>query len=411
LALITRRHVFYVEGYDPRGAAGYHRIFGREWALFRKVWGLGGHLGELAIDSDMLAHWDVDTAGPNWQVATRYEFLRLEPFIGASMREPLIRQIPRALAWTLDDLATGTLFRIFRAAWRFGVHLVLPQILLLGWLALALAGAVLAAVAATRFVDLPALLAAVIGLAAGAAIFAALRPLADRWFVVQLNVCWPNLRALGRGAPTGFDHPIEACAQRLVAVARAAQVDEIVVVGHSAGGAISPLVMARALELDPDLGRHGPRLVLLTVASLMPAVALHPAAVGLRGAIRRLASEPSVLWIDCQARKDIMNFWDFDPVAGIGVVAGAERCNPTIWIVRLRDMLTDDAYRRLRFSYFRMHYQFVMGNNRRAPYDYFLLVCGPVSFADWAEHEVQVFESFGPDAALLDARIASPVPT
>ena len=36
-------------------------------------------------------------------------------------------------------------------------------------------------------------------------------------------------------------------------------------------------------------------------------------------------------------------------------------------------------YRRIRLKFYRLHCQFISGNDRRAPYDYFMLVCGPVS--------------------------------
>ena len=47
--MIRRRHVFYVEGYDPQGAAGYYGMFGRELKRFRRAWGVRADLGELAI--------------------------------------------------------------------------------------------------------------------------------------------------------------------------------------------------------------------------------------------------------------------------------------------------------------------------------------------------------------------------
>jgi hypothetical protein len=31
-----------------------------------------------------------------------------------------------------------------------------------------------------------------------------------------------------------------------------------------------------------------------------------------------------------------------------------------------------------------MHYQFIMANEARSPYDFFMLVCGPASVTDWA---------------------------
>ena len=43
-------------------------------------------------------------------------------------------------------------------------------------------------------------------------------------------------------------------------------------------------------------------------------------------------------------------------------------------------MLSAPTLRRLRFSYMRLHYQFVMANERRAAYDYFMLMCGPAPF-------------------------------
>ena len=97
--------------------------------------------------------------------------------------------------------------------------------------------------------------------------------------MVQINSHWPYLLEYARGEPSCFDRCIEAGARRLVEIARANEADEIVVVGHSGGGVTGPAVVARALELDPDLGRHGPRVVLLTPGSLMPGIGLHRAAM------------------------------------------------------------------------------------------------------------------------------------
>ena len=36
-------------------------------------------------------------------------------------------------------------------------------------------------------------------------------------------------------------------------------------------------------------------------------------------------------------------------------------------------------YRRIRLNFFRVHCQFVSGNDRRTSYDYFMLTCGPIS--------------------------------
>ena len=400
--MIRRRHVFYVEGYDPQGAEGYYDLFRRSWKRFREVWRCDSRLGELALDSEEVAHWDIETWGPNWRVATRYEFLRLERVLSANMAQPMWRQVPRALAWMIDDLITGTTARVLRASWRFGLHLLYFQALLLLWLCIAIAAGGLAADIAIRLGGLSSTLAFGLGVAAALAGFFALRPLAARLRVIQINNCWPYLREFGRGRPSCFDAPIEGCAARVVAAARANAVDEIVMVGHSAAGVTAPAVMARALALDPELARRGPRIVLLTLGSIMPGVALHPAAAKMRELVGRLAVEPSLTWIDCQSRKDVMNFWEFDPVAGVGVAPAAERRNPLIWLVRFKEIVSPDYYRRIRLDLFRLHYQFIMSSDRRASYDYVMLVVGPAALAQWARHHDRLVAAFAEDATFLE---------
>jgi hypothetical protein len=396
--LIRRRHVIYVEGYDPQGAEGYYRLFSRSFGRFLKNWPIDAKIGDLQIDSDDFAHWDVATAGPNWRVQTRYEFLRQERMIRANMAKPMWRQVPHALGWMLNYLYTGTLFRVYRASLRYGVVLAHFQLLLLHWLAAsALVGWVVGFLL-SRLIPMPVFLVFIAGLAAAVGSFALLRPLADKFFVVQINSHWPHLLPFCRGEPSCFDHFVEACAHRLVEAARGRTAEEIVVVGHSGGGVLAPAVVKRALEIDGSLGTYGPRVVLLTPGSLMPGIGVHRHASRVRADIRRIAIEPTILWIDAQARADWLNFYDFDPVDGIGVDAGALRCNPLIWKVRLRDMLAPAFYRKIRFNLFRTHYQFIMANDMRAPYEYMMLVCGPLPVEQWARDGVSMLKRFAPDA-------------
>jgi hypothetical protein len=236
-ALIARRHVIYVGGYDPQGAEGYYRLFERSWKRFLTIWPLTSKLGPLELDAEDFAHWDVEAAGPNWRVATRYEFLRQEHMIRANMAEPMTRQIPRAFGWALDYLVSGALLRVLRTSWAFGLVLIYFQMMLIWWLVLSVVGGGLIAYAAAHALGLPVLLALVIGIACAFAIFALLRPLADRWFVVQINSHWPHLCAFARGERSCFDSLIDACAERLIAAVRADAADEIIVAaarGHRA---------------------------------------------------------------------------------------------------------------------------------------------------------------------------------
>jgi pimeloyl-ACP methyl ester carboxylesterase len=304
------------------------------------------------------------------------------------------------MAWAFDYLVSGAIFRVLRASPYFGLVLLYFQIMLIWWFVLAAGGGWLIALAAMHGLGLGGAASVPIGVIGAIAIFFALRPLANRLFLIQINNHWPYLCAFARGEATCFDAPIEACAQRVIAAVRANDADEVIVVGHSGGGALAPAVIVRALELDPDIGRQGPPLVLVTLGSIAPGAALHPKAARMRAVFARLAVEPSVLWIDSQSRADVLNFWNFDPVEGIGARVDGRRCNPLIWKVRFGDMLSRQFYWRIRFNFFRLHYQFIMASDRRAPYDYFLLVCGPVPVAAWARDPNGVLAAFAADGSL-----------
>src|SRR5216683_3635071 len=133
---VRRRHVIHVEGYDPRGADGYYNLFRRACDGFRRKWSVSLALQPLEVDSEDFAHWLVDVRASNWQVATYYDFLRLERFIRSDMTGSMARYLPSSLGWIVGDHLSGAQIRIFCASPRFSLHLLYFQLLLLVWLAL-----------------------------------------------------------------------------------------------------------------------------------------------------------------------------------------------------------------------------------------------------------------------------------
>ena len=391
---IRRRHVIYVSGYDPRGMQSFFDLLHRTCERFAKLWPIAATLRAIDVEADDIARWQLDLHGADWQVATRYDFLRMETFIRADMEQPMPRTLGRGLSWYAGDVVSGAQFRIFRAAWRFGLHLLCFQLLIAAWTAVAIA----VAFAVGRILDalgLPLVASIIIALASGTAALFALRPLAERWRVVQIGSSWWTFRRFGRGRATWIDQAVERGARRLIAAARAGEADEVALVGHSAGGTVACAIMARALELDPELGRSGPRIVLLTLGSVMPAVALHPAAQRMRAIVARLATAPTIVWVDCQTRKDVMCFVDFDPVAGVGIEGlGNARRNPLLWRINFKEVIAPEKYDEFSWNHFRIHYQYIMAGDRPAPYDYLLLVGGPMPIAEWPTRDRELFAAF-----------------
>jgi hypothetical protein len=376
---VQHRHIIYVQGYDPRGLAQYYRMFRTELRKFGRLYQLDATIGRPQVAPDgETASWTIETKAGDWQTRTSYDFLRWEDLIQRDLAAPIWRTVFHAM-WIYWRLVFGgTIARFWKAHWRFATFISYPHFLLFVE-ALCSLGVAVAFAKGLKALGIP----EPFSVAAGAALFVAalgtlLKYTENLTYLLYLlsDTIW-TWEFSHRQRPE-WDVRIDRFAQYLADVARTSDAEEIVVVGHSSGSFLGAEILARALKLDPALGRHGPRIVLLTIGGNFPIVGFHAASRDFRDHLRMLAVEPSIDWIDCQSRKDVMNFYPFDPVAGHGIDVGPLRRNPTIVSVRFREIIKPEHYNLFRWKFFRVHFQFVMANERPHAYDFFMIVCGPI---------------------------------
>jgi hypothetical protein len=380
---VQHRHIVYVQGYDPRGLAQYYRMFRTELRKFGRLYQLATTISrpQTAADGES-ASWTIETKADDWQTRTSYDFLRFEDLIQRDLAAPILGTLLRAI-WIYWRLVfRGTIARFWKANWRFATFITYPHLLLLAE-ALGSLGVALAIAGGLDALGIPRLF----GIAAAVIVFVALlgtvlKYTENQTYLLYLlsDTIW-TWQFAHRQRPE-WDQRIDRFAQYLARLARESDAEEIVVVGHSSGSFLGAEILARALKLDPSLGRHGPRIVLLTIGGNFPIVGFHAASQDFRDHLRLLAVEPSIDWIDCQSRKDVMNFYPFDPIAGHGIDVGASRRNPTIVPVRFREIIKPEHYNVFRWKFFRVHFQFVMANERPHAYDFFMIVCGPIPLSD-----------------------------
>lgn len=380
---VQHRHIIYIQGYDPRGLAQYYRMFRTELRKFARLYGIAATTTRpQAADSGEMASWTIETKADDWQTRTDYDFLRFEDFIQRDLAQPIWRIVFPAvwIYWRL--IVRGTAYRFFAANWRFATFITYPHLILLAE-AIGCAAIAFGVEWGLQRLGVPNLL----GIAAAVAVFVALlgallKYTENQTYVLYLlsDTIW-TWQFSHRQRPE-WDERIDRFAQHLVKTARDSDADEIVLVGHSSGSFLGVEILARALKFDPALGRHGPRIVLLTIGGNFPIVGFHAVSQDFRDHMRQLAVEPSIDWIDCQARKDVMNFFQLDPLAAHGIDAGPARRNPTVVPVRFREIILPEHYRSFRWQFFRVHFQFVMANELPHAYDFFMIVCGPVPLAE-----------------------------
>jgi hypothetical protein len=376
---VQHRQIIYVQGYDPRGLAQYYRMFRTELRKFGRLYAVAATISRPQVAPDgETASWTIETKAGDWQTRTAYDFLRFEDLIQRDLAAPIWSTVFHAswIYWRL--VFGGTIARFWKAHWRFATFITYPHFLLF-LEALCIFGIAWGFEKGLEWLGVP----EPFSMAAATALFiaglgTALKYTENLTYLLYLlsDTIW-TWEFSHRQRPE-WDARIDRFARYLADVARNSDAEEIVVVGHSSGSFLGAEILARALKLDPALGRHGPRIVLLTIGGNFPIVGFHAASKDFRDHLRALSIEPSIDWIDCQSRKDVMNFYPFDPIEGHGIDVGTARRNPTIVPVRFREIIKPEHYNVWRWKFFRVHFQFVMANERPHAYDFFMIVCGPI---------------------------------
>ncbi|WP_342737141.1 hypothetical protein [Bradyrhizobium sp. B117] len=363
---MAKRLVFHIGGYDPTTPpAGAERRFLREIERFQRTWTVKAIVDNLRDSADQ-TKWNVTTTGPDWRVETDYHLVRWDDVIEGFSRRSIGSRIPLGFLAFLDFVLAGTLWRYLLTNWRYALFFLYPFVMF----GLLIATAVLIGVLAFKVTGSTPV-AAVGGLFGFAAV------LAGPWRWLHLGDLfddWIFSREYIRFGNSKLEQRLERLATELVAATSNSAADEIVVMEHSLGAVLAVDLLDRALKQDPEPGRNQIPVTFLSVGSSILKVGLHPKATRFRATMERVAKSRTIFWGDYQALVDPLNFYKSRPMAEMGLSRENEA---TVRVVSR--MLDDDIYRRIRFHFFRLHNQFVSGNDKRTSYDYFMLTCGPVS--------------------------------
>jgi hypothetical protein len=390
--LITKKRLaFHIGGYDPSPPVKVHERFSRELGRFERTWSVTASVSPITIEADQ-AMWNVVTSGSNWQVETQCHLVRWDDVMAEYGRRPAWQRIPLGLLAFADFVMGGALWGYVRTSLRYALFFLYPYVIFAAIVALAWFAGTVSANASQS---------ALIGIATIAVAFVALLHAASRWLHLSLMFDdWIFSRTCIRHGDPVLNRRLDLVARQMVAAARAGEVDEILIFCHSLGAVLGVDLVDRALRYDPNFGITGARVALATAGSSILKIGLHSRAIRFHALLARVAAAPNPFWVDYQSRADHLNFFKVDPVAGCGLKATGR---PVVRDAHIRDMVDPIFYRRMRRNFYRLHCQFVSGNERRASYDYFMLFCGPLL----AERQVLMPDgarsAIGENGALLAA--------
>ena len=387
---VAKRLVFHVGGYDPiTPHAGAQRRFAREIARFQTTWSVKACIADLHDGADQ-TKWTVTTTGPDWQVETDYNFIRWDDVIQTFSRRTIFWRVPFGIIAFLDFVVSGALWGYLRTNWHYAVFFLYPFVMF-GVLILA---AILVGVLALKASGLIS-----VAIIASFLVLAAL--LVGPWRRLHLDALfddWIFSRDYVRKGNSILEQRLDRLAAEIVAAAGDPDADEVLVIGHSLGAVLAVDLLDRALKLDPALGARKVPVTFLTIGSSILKIGLHRGATRFRAAMERVARSPGIFWGDYQARIDIMNFHNINPMAEMAL---PKENGPVVRLVEFGRMLEHATYRRIRLQFYRLHCQFISGNDRRAVYDYFMLICGPVSAKSQTLAADGAVSMVGEDGALI----------
>ena len=388
---IAKRLVFHVGGYDPiTPHAGAQRRFMREIERFQLTWSVKATIDGLQQNDDQ-ASWVITTAGPNWQVRTDYHLVRWDDVVESYSRRPIYSRIPLGVMAFLDFIRAGALRGYIRTNWQYAGFFLYPFFVF---------GALILTAGLAGMLGFKASGSPAVAMVAGAAVFAAL--LAGPWHWWHLNVLfddWIFSREYIRGGNATLAQRLDRLAADVVAAANGSDADELLIVGHSLGAVLAVDLLDRALKLDPALASRKIPVTFLTIGSSVLKIGLHRGATRFRDTVVRVA-QSGIFWGDYQARVDVMNFYETDPMAEMGLPT---ENGPHVRQVELGRMLEHATYRRIRRRLYRLHCQFISGNDKRSLYDYFMFVCGPVSAKSQTLAPDGAISMIGEDGSLVGA--------
>ena len=369
---VTRRKVYYVAGFDPRGAGYYHRLYREESAKQAAHHdGASISVGQRAKLAPLVSAWNVDSRWDGHDVETTYHYLHWDDLVRRHWQGSLLRVIMAAVrdyGYYIRCGALGRLKKTFRGPYFSAVY---PM----AYLALLLLLAIACGVGVGSLLGVIGLASGWAwagGIAAGAAVGAGGIALANRLAVFWLLRTYCFVQAWGAREPIDVMARVDALAEWIRLDQQASPSDEVLLVGHSVGSILAVSIAARLTALLSDEQRG--RITLVTLGQCIPLLSLMPTAKPFHHDLGRLADERAMSWLDMNARADALCFSQANPLDVSGIRGGGR---PTAQVVRPFKMFDKRTYARMKLNRQRMHFQYLMASALPNEYDYFRMTAGP----------------------------------
>ncbi len=371
---MRRRRVFYIPGYDPVSPRRYRELYRKEGLAQAEVSGYG-----LALRPKRVAGpygWHVKAEIDGEAVEADVEVLVWSDIVQGSMDQGVAATYWQMLRTAWIYVASGALLRLVWLRKGPTVAALYPIINLVVQFFLAL-GAGWGQVVLWRWLW-PAggwIVGAVLGVAVFVALLRFFKRIDRRILAYYLmhDYAWS---AQYWGAYPPELEPRMAAFRATIREALAGEYDEVLVVGHSSGAILGVSILSDLIREGVPAGRAV--LSFLSLGQVIPMVSFLPRARRLRGDLSYLSARDELVWVDVTAPGDGCAFALCDPVSVTGVAPAGKRW-PLVISCAFTQTFSPERWRKMRYSWFRLHFQYMCCFDRPGDYDYFRITAGPLA--------------------------------
>lgn len=336
-------------------------------------------------------------------VTTKYVVLGWDDLVKQRMAAPLPQRLARAMTAFFGALWDGSIPNMLRQAWIPVVATLYPFLFVLIYLFTAMGTTITVTWVASTWLGVSWVWTAPLGVLTGWVLLNLAEVVDERTFALYLVDLYSLVRDLSRDRAPEIETRIDEFAARIVEASRARLYDEILVVGHSGGGQLAASALARALREEPDVGRQGANVGLLTLGQFITAQMQLPDGARQRAEYKSVAQSPNLVWIDVSALSDAVCYGLCDPLAepGGALPSTERRAGPKVISAAFKDTMAPESFAAIRGNHFRRHFQYLYVFEKPRAFDYFRITAGPISLAA-RFRDVKTNHRAPPTAAELD---------
>ena len=384
---VRRRHVFFLSGFDPKGAAHYHALFQALVVEQSSVNKMSVSVSARQRNTAGNSSWQVEANSPGGtKCETIYEFCRWDDIVRNNWPRNVWRLLVDMGVAYARMLTSGKIGIVWHLSRKTLVGLIYPLVVLGGGLVMSIT------LSASTAAALRALGASPFAAGAAALMTLALAVWCILEFEKRLNTAW-LVRIFSfsgkhaHGQLPELEHRLNIIARHIAEKIRARDVDEILIVGFSVGSILAVSSLARALEASSPPGNDADGFLpaeatisLLTLGHCIPMLGLLPQAKAFRNELSALAQTNRLYWMDFSSPTDWGSFALVNPVDACCVPLKADtQHNPTMRSPRFHKLFTPPTYARIKHDKRRMHMQYLMAGELCLEYDYLAITSGALT--------------------------------